>query len=299
MPALISDFVHGGWSTVTRSASRTPAMHLFRALAIQFVSWIVALFALRYTVSPPAGLAVVVIMQAGVAAALALALRAPRWWVVIHLLFSPLVVAARTLDIAPTWYLFAFLALSAVFWSTFRSRVPLFLTNQATARALLQALPKNRSLHLVDLGCGTGELLRRLAMSRPDCRFTGVENAPLPWLIARLRNRNLPNVTVRRDDLWSLELGDYDVIYAFLSPVPMPQLGRKASVEMKPDAMLIANSFEIPGVKADRVIDSDPAARALYVYTFAGRRGKNGRPVREMAPVSAAVPADAPHLIAE
>ena len=67
-------------------------MHLFRALAIQLVSWIVAVFALRYTVTPPAGIGAIVVMQAGIAAAFALTLKAPRWWVVIHLLFSPLVV---------------------------------------------------------------------------------------------------------------------------------------------------------------------------------------------------------------
>ena len=48
------------------------------------------------------------------AAAFALTLKAPRWWVVIHLLFSPLVVGARMLDIAPTWYLFAFLLLGVI-----------------------------------------------------------------------------------------------------------------------------------------------------------------------------------------
>lgn len=274
-------------------------MHLFRALTIQFVAWVVAIFALRYTVSPPAGLTAIVIMQAGIAGAFALATRAPRWWVAIHLLFSPLVVGARALGIAPAWYLFAFLGLSAVFWSTFRTRVPLFLTNKATARALLQALPPERAIHLVDLGCGTGELLRRLAMSRPDCRFTGVENAPLPWLIARLRNRHLDNVSILRDDLWSVHLGQFDVIYAFLSPVPMPRLGRKAALEMRPDAQLIANSFEIPGLHADRVVDDDPSARALFLYTFAARRGKNGRAVGEMAPDSAVLPDDGSALVAE
>ena len=130
-------------------------MHLFRALTVQFIAWAVAVFALLYTVTPPAGLTAVVIMQGGIAAALALAMGAPRWWVIIHLLFSPLVVGARALDIAPAWYLFAFLALSAIFWSTFRTRVPLFLTNQATARALLLTLPQDRPVHLVDLGCGS------------------------------------------------------------------------------------------------------------------------------------------------
>ncbi len=274
-------------------------MHLFRALTIQFVAWAVALFALRYTVSPPAGLLSIVIMQGGIAAAFALATRAPRWWVIIHLLFSPLLVGARTLDISPVWYLLAFLGLSAVFWSTFRTRVPLFLTNRATGRALLKALPQDRPVHLVDLGCGTGGLLRRLAMSRPDCRFTGIENAPLPWLIARLRNRDLRNVTINRDDLWSAHLGHFDVVYAFLSPVPMPKLGRKAALEMRPDALLIANSFEIPGLGADRIVDDEHGARPLYLYTFAGRHGKNGRPVAEMSGIQAAVPVDAGGLVTE
>lgn len=274
-------------------------MHLFRALTIQFVAWAVAVFALRYTVSPPAGLVAIVIMQAGIAGGLALASGAPRWWVTIHLLFSPLIIGARALDIAPAWYLLAFLTLSAVFWSTFRTQVPLFLTNQATARALLRLLPQDKSIHLVDLGCGTGELLRRLAMSRPDCRFTGIENAPLPWLIARFRNRHLHNVKVVRDDLWSAHLGQFDIVYAFLSPVPMPKLGRKASLEMHRDALLIANSFEIPGLHADRIVDDEPRARALYLYTFADRRGRNDRPVGEMNAIPAAVPPDASGLITE
>jgi precorrin-6B methylase 2 len=280
-------------------------MHLFRALTVQAIAWAVSAFALLYTVAPPASLAAVVIMQGGVAAALALAMGAPRWWVVIHLLFSPLVIGARALDIAPTWYLLAFLALSAVFWSTFRTRVPLFLTNQATARALLQTLPQDTPVHLVDLGCGTGSLLHRLAMSRPDCRFTGIENAPLPWLIARMRTRDLPNVAILRGDLWAAHLGRFDVVYAFLSPVPMPKLGRKAALEMRPDALLIANSFEIPGLRADQVVEGGPGARALYLYSFAGPAGKKGpaaSPSLETAPeltqIPAAVPGDADGLIA-
>ncbi|AOF81975.1 methyltransferase small domain protein [Methyloversatilis sp. RAC08] len=277
-------------------------MHLFRALTVQFIAWAVAVFALLYTVSPPAGLTAVVIMQGGIAAALALAMGAPRWWVIIHLLFSPLVVGARALDIAPAWYLFAFIALSAIFWSTFRTRVPLFLTNRATARALLLTLPQDKPIHLVDLGCGTGSLLRRLAMSRPDCRFTGIENAPLPWLIAHLRNRHLPNVTIRRADLWSAHLGHFDVVYAFLSPVPMPKLGRKAALEMRPGALLIANSFEIPGLSADRIVEGEPGARELYVYSFACRRSNNEPAATganaELAPVPAALPGDAGGLVA-
>lgn len=247
-------------------------MHLLRALMIQAVSWAVALFALRYTVSQPPGLTVIAIMQGGIAGGLALAMRLPRWWIVIHLLFSPMLIWARMLSLPPWVYLACFTLMALVFWSTFRSRVPLFMTNRATARTLLRLLPRERAVSLVDLGCGTGSLLRFLAQSRPDCRFVGVENAPLPYLIARWRARALSNCEIRRQDLWSVPLADFDFAYAFLSPVPMPKLARKAALELDAHTLFISNSFPMPGLHPVREIEARRGTRTLYLYRFDGRR---------------------------
>lgn len=203
----------------------------------------------------------------GVCAALAAhKLESPRWWVVIHLLFVPAIVAASTLDIAPGWYLAAFVLSLLIFWRTDKSRVPLYLTNASTASAIAALLPP-RPCHVVDLGCGNGGLLRQLARARPDCEFVGIEHAPLPWLWARLATLRLDNVYIRHSDFWRQHLGLFDVVYAFLSPAPMPRLWQKAIDEMKPDALLVSNSFPAPDVEPERTIAvEDRRKTQLYVY---------------------------------
>lgn len=197
-------------------------------------------------------------------------LEAPWWWLPIHLAFMPLVVLARGLDVAPGWYLGAFAILLLVFWRTDRSRVPLFLSSKATAVAVAELIPPG-SCRVADLGCGNGALLRRLALERPDCSFVGVEHAPLPWLWARLTALGTSNCRIEHGDFWQLPLTDFDVVYAFLSPAPMPRLWAKARAEMRPGSLLVSNSFDIPDSVPDRVIEvGDRRRTRLFCHRPAG-----------------------------
>ena len=204
--------------------------------------------------------------QGGVATMIAMRQGAPRWWLLIHLGFAPLLVLVRSLDIAPGWFLAAFVVLLLVFWRTDASRVPLYLSNRKTAAALLDLLPPTPCA-VIDLGCGDGGLLARLARARPDCRFTGIEHAPLPWLVARLRCAGLPNLSIRRGDFWPVPLAGYDVVYAFLSPAPMPRLWEKACAEMAPGSLLVSNSFAVPQAEAERVV-AVPDRRATQLHCY-------------------------------
>lgn len=213
-------------------------------------------------------------LQGGIAAIIAYRQGAPRWWLFIHLGFVPLATFVHQLDIAPGWFLAGFVLLLLLFWRTDKSRVPLYLTNRATSDALLKLLPA-RPCRLIDIGCGDGGLLRRLAKTRPDCHFTGIEHAPLPWLMARLCTLGAPNIEVRRGNFWQESLATYDVIYAFLSPAPMPRLWAKACAELQPDAFLISNSFSVPNqhpVKITRVNDR----RGTHLYSYQPHLGQQG-----------------------
>lgn len=191
---------------------------------------------------------------------------APPWWRVIHLLFMPLVLLALALDIAPGWYLAAFVLSLLVFWRTDRSRVPLYLSNKATADTVAALLPEGAA-RVIDLGCGDGRLLRHLSLARPDCIFVGYEHAPLPWLVARLTNLHRRNVDIRYGDFWQHPLGPYDVVYAFLSPAPMPALADKCQAEMAPGKHLISNSFPIPDEPAAQTIVVDDRRQShLFCY---------------------------------
>jgi hypothetical protein len=197
-------------------------------------------------------------------------LEAPPWWLAIHLAFMPLVVLASGLDVHPGWYLAAFVLLLLVFWRTDRSRVPLYLSNQKTAQAVATLLPA-QPCQVVDLGCGSGALLRTLARLRPDCHFLGVEHAPLPWLWAWLGCRVLTNCRIRYGDFWHLSLQEFSLVYAFLSPAPMQRLWVKASSEMSADSLLVSNSFVIPDQPPDETVQvGDSRGTRLFCYRPGG-----------------------------
>jgi apolipoprotein N-acyltransferase len=202
-------------------------------------------------------------LQGAVAAAVAAAARAPRWWWLIHFSFVPLVVLALRLEFAPGWYLGAFVVLLLVFWRTDKSRVPLFLSNARTAAAVAGLLPAGPR-RVVDLGCG---LLCRVARAHPQAQFVGIEHAPLPWLVARLRTLRRHNIDIRYGDLWTVDLSSFDVAYAFLSPAPMPRLWAKVVAEMQPGALLVSNSFVVPDVAPARELTvGDRRKTRLFSY---------------------------------
>lgn len=230
-----------------------------------------AAFAVARSGLLPAGLWPLVAVQAVAATSAAIALKSAPWWRWIHLGFVPLVVGAVQLAIAPGWYLAAFLVFALIYWSSFRTQVPLFLSNRRTAETVAGLLPAERPAKLLDLGSGTGSLLRPLARMRPDCRFEGLESAPAPYALSRLLSRSQPNISLARGDFWNIPWSDYDVVYAFLSPVPMPQVWQKACAELRPGSLLISNSFPVEGVEPESVIEvSDRRGTQLYCYLPAG-----------------------------
>ena len=170
----------------------------------------------------------------------------PRW--IPFLLGFPWVVVLLVRHPAPHWVWPAgLLVLLLVYGGGVLTRVPLYNSNRAAWEALLALLPP-RPMRFTDLGAGLGGPLAFLAGERPDSRFQGVEASPLTWFAAWVRT--LPrrgNCLVRWGSLWREELCEYDVVYAFLSPAPMPALWAKALREMKPGSLLVSNTFAIPG----------------------------------------------------
>lgn len=218
-------------------------------------------------------LLIVAVVQGLIACALSRRFGAERWWRVIHLAFMPALFLCSGLGIAPSWFLAGFALLVLTYWNSARSQVPLYLSNATTARALGELLERERATTLIDAGCGTGSLAARVARARPACRVIGLENAPLPALIAWLRVLPIANCRVRFGDFWGHGFDGAQVVYAFLSPVPMARLWQKCCAEMPPGTLLVSNSFEVPDVSPDEVITLDDGrATRLLCYRIAPGR---------------------------
>ena len=203
----------------------------------------------------------------GVALLFATLSRQPWWWRVIHAGFMPLVWFTQSLAIDPGWFLFAAVLLLLVYRGALTGQVPLYLSNKQTVQALAELIAARGDTRFLDLGAGVGSTTVPLADALPDSHFTGYENAPLTWLAGRLLGLGRPNLDWRWDDLWQARLGDYDVVYAFLSPAPMARLWDKVQAEMKPGSLFVSNSFPVPGATPERIIDVDCVpARPLYCY---------------------------------
>lgn len=183
-----------------------------------------------------------------------------KWWLPIQLFFLPALAGTLSLELSPNWFLFAFLVLLAVYWSTFRTQVPLYLSSKKVWHALADLLPpaaQNKPFAFMDLGSGLGGVLAHLATVRPDGRYYGVESAPLPFLWSWLRLQHKRNCEVRWGSLWDCDLAQYDVVFAYLSPVPMEQLWRKAQKEMRPGSTFISSTFSVPDQSPHQAIQID------------------------------------------
>jgi hypothetical protein len=241
-----------------------------QALLMQVVSLLLCLslsFFLRGGLSSPPSVFFYVIVQAAIAAFFAFIAKMDWWWRFIQFFFPVFIWGFLLAGIPSYYYLAGFVILALLFWSTFRTQVPYYPSKGALLPVVLELLPKKESIKFVDIGSGLGGLLLRLSRVRTESNFIGIEIAPLPWIISYFRSLILRSkVQFFLGNYEEMDFVDYDVVFAYLSPVVMPGLWAKVKSEMRPGSMLLSYEFIIPGVEPDlclNIAENDPF---LYVW---------------------------------
>ncbi|MEQ8503800.1 MAG: hypothetical protein RIB80_00630 [Rhodospirillales bacterium] len=242
-----------------------PNYPIVRAVAAQLVGGIVSVVVMVFLRSQewPAPPATLCIIWGAVAAIATLPMGLARWWLPVQA--AAPVLMWIVLSLQPPGWIFpvVFVILLAVYWNAVGEGVPLYLSNSKTWAAVEKLLPKREGGRMADLGSGLGGTLWHLSAARRDMTFTGYETAPLVYLFTRLRQIIAPrgNLGVRFLSIWRADLGDFDVVYCFLSPAPMERLYAKAKREMKPGSLFISNSFHVPDEAPDETIEVDDRRR--------------------------------------
>lgn len=188
-------------------------------------------------------------------------------WQALNLLLPFGVPLFQGISVPPWFFSMVVLTILLIYLPTFWTRVPFYPTSREMYEVVLRELPKGTPFNFLDLGSGFGSLLVFLARHCPGSHFTGVEISPLPFFVARLRSLLFAGrISINMQNFWNMELSEYDVIYAFLAPGPMPALWEKCRKEMKPGSTLLINSFRVPATP-ERVIQvNDRRKTVLYVH---------------------------------
>jgi hypothetical protein len=252
----------------TRRVFAAPSVRALLAQAGAFPLTLIAVWLLARA-GVPMSWESVALIQGGWAALLAWCLGLAVWWRAIELAFPSGVLLARGFDLPPSLFLVLFVLFLLIYWSTFRTQVPYYPSGRDAWDAVAGALPQGRPLAIADVGSGLGGLVLDLARRRPDAQVDGIELAPLPWFVSRLRAQ-LSGSRARflRGDYEAVNFGHYDVVFAYLSPAAMAGLWRKAEHEMRPGSILLSYEFDIPGRMPDRRIVTTNSKKILFLWQF-------------------------------
>ncbi|HJV76441.1 MAG TPA: class I SAM-dependent methyltransferase [Noviherbaspirillum sp.] len=214
-------------------------------------------------------IAVAALLQGALAAVVSRLRGLESWWLVIQLLFPMALVMALSLQLPPAVPLIAFVALLGWYWSTFRTQVPFYPSGLDAWQAVEGLLPNGRPIRFIDIGSGLGGLVLHLSGKYRQSEFTGIEIAPLPWFVSRLRARlKGSRASFIRGDYSRVDFAGYDVVFAYLSPAAMQALWKKANAEMRPGSLLLSYEFDIPGVMpqlTSRPVDNGPLLYGWYM----------------------------------
>ncbi len=147
--------------------------------------------------------------------------------------------------------------------------VPFVPTKEKVIKQAIESLKLKEDMVIYDLGCGDGRFLTE-AVRKARVKAVGVEISRAILLLARLRAW-LYGVEVQflRQNFFSVDLKDADIVFCYLFPKVMERLKDKFSKELKPGAIVVSYSFPMKDwkpVRIEQTIPSKPKNFLLYFY---------------------------------
>lgn len=139
-----------------------------------------------------------------------------------------------------------FIVTLLIFGPTLAAPIPFYPTRRGVYQHLAQTVATHSPRRVVDLGSGFGAVLFALAGRYPKSSFIGYEIGLIPLIFSHIRSWWYANASMYRESFWQVNLGQFDLVYAFLSPPAMGRLEEKLLGELADDALFISNSFPLP-----------------------------------------------------
>lgn len=129
----------------------------------------------------------------------------------------------------------------------FITGAPFVPSTNATANAMIDAVPLRKTMTVYDLGSGEGKLLA--LAEKKGAKAIGIEINPFLVLWSNMKallKGKYPRMRTLWGDLWKTNVRNADVIYIYLLPWRMESLAKKLSKECRKGTRVVSNSFIFP-----------------------------------------------------
>jgi len=115
-------------------------------------------------------------------------------------------------------------------------------------KKIIRTVPPDQEGYIYELGAGWGAMAFPLARRCPEATVVAYELSPVPWLFLKVRALFFGprNVKILRRNFLGDNLAKASLVVCYLYPGAMEKLSAKLLFELKPDAKVISNTFEIP-----------------------------------------------------
>jgi hypothetical protein len=149
----------------------------------------------------------------------------------------------------------------------FRGFAPYVSTRKKIIDDVLRNIEKNGKFTLVELGCGRAGFLQAARGKFPEASLVGFEYSFWPLFQAKVRNWiKKSNLVLKKQNIYTVDLSQADIVYCYLNPQMMAELGSKFKAELKKEAVIISYQFSIPEMTPIKEIQEKGSSERIYFY---------------------------------
>lgn len=126
-----------------------------------------------------------------------------------------------------------------------------------------------KSMQVIDMGSGTGKILRELAAKYPEHRFIGYEWDMFVFILAKVLCRRYKNITLYRRNFMSADIADKDLIIVFCGNEIAKELSAKILKEAKSGVKVISEAFRLPSLPDEKEYEAKTwGFMPIKVFTY-------------------------------
>lgn len=146
----------------------------------------------------------------------------------------------------------------------FRGYAPFVATDRATIGGIIDEV-KNGEVAIkvaiketpviYELGCGRARFLKMMAKAFPRAELIGVENLFGLYLLDKIQFKlRRSQIKLLKQDFFTVDLKNADLIYCYLNNATMEKLGEKFRKECRRGTQVVSRSFPIPQFEPNKVL---------------------------------------------